>query len=374
MIIGATQADVALLVISARKGEFETGFDRGGQTREHGLIALTLGISRVIVIINKMDTINYDQTRYNLIKEKIHKFLSKDIGFKKKYISFIPISGQKAVNIGASNIPSPAGDWYKGPPLLTVLDELKTVKRAINKPLRLPIVDAFKSDKGLQVIGMVQEGVIKKGQVVKIMPHEITTKIHQIHIEDGKEHKNGGGRSNGKGDGLDMVKAGENVIITFEKSDKLLTNKWDLVYGGCVICDVDKATEIVDEFIADIYVHEIPDNLILTKGYKSMLHCHNLCIECEIVGIKRTKRMNKPILREHDRAVIKIKLNEKCSLEAYNKCRVLGRFILRDRDKTVIIGKIKSVIAGKSKLKNGKKKNNKGGNKQENDEQKSDKY
>ena len=113
MISGAAQADVAVLVISARKGEFETGFDRGGQTREHVMLVKTVGVSKVVVVVNKMDdpTVNWDQARYNEIKDKLVPFI-KVAGFNPKDVSFIPISGYTGLNL-KDPVPASICSWWK---------------------------------------------------------------------------------------------------------------------------------------------------------------------------------------------------------------------------------------------------------------------
>ena len=101
MISGAAQADVAILVISARKGEFETGFEKGGQTREHIMLVKTVGVSRIVVVINKMDdpTVEWSQERYNEIREKLTPFV-KSAGFNPKTdVNYIPISAYTAINV-----------------------------------------------------------------------------------------------------------------------------------------------------------------------------------------------------------------------------------------------------------------------------------
>eukprot|EP01084_Bolivina_argentea_P118339 209990_1 len=366
MIIGATMADVAILVISARKGEFEAGFERGGQTREHGLIALTLGISRVIIVINKMDTINWDKKRYLYIRDSIKKFLTKDIGFNKKYIKCLPICGQNGININ-NNISSDINcKWIQsennGQSLIDTLDTLKPIRRKIkNKPLRMPIMSRFKGDGGMQLMGMIQSGQINIGDNIQIMPTEVIAKVIGLQIESDNEKLNG--------KNMKCISAGENVLVTVDKN----AIRKDLVYNGCVLCGVNNATKVIEEIICEIYVHEIPGNSIITKGYKAVFHCHNLCVGCEIIGIKKSKMMKNPFLRQHDKCIIKIKLNEKCSLETFEECRVLGRFILRDQNKTVIIGKIKEVIASKSRLNGGYKSKGNGKGKYGNDEEKKDK-
>merc|ERR1712142_1335537 len=94
MIGGASQADLAVLVISARKGEFETGFERGGQTREHAMLVKTAGVKHLVVAINKMDdpTVQWDQGRYDEIVGKLSPWLSKQVGYKKDQVHFLPLS------------------------------------------------------------------------------------------------------------------------------------------------------------------------------------------------------------------------------------------------------------------------------------------
>ena len=102
MIIGAAQADVGVLVISARKGEFETGFDKGGQTREHTMLAKTLGVRQLIVLVNKMDSTEWSQKRYDEIKSKISPYL-KSVGFNlKTAVRFLPASGMTGEGISKS--------------------------------------------------------------------------------------------------------------------------------------------------------------------------------------------------------------------------------------------------------------------------------
>ena len=113
MISGAAQADVAVLVISARKGEFETGFERGGQTREHIMLVKTVGVSKIVVVINKMDdpTVNWDQARYNEIKDKLVPFI-KAAGFNPKDVTFIPISAYTGLNL-KEPLSSSTCPWWK---------------------------------------------------------------------------------------------------------------------------------------------------------------------------------------------------------------------------------------------------------------------
>ncbi len=95
MIAGASQADYAALVISAKTGEFESGFEKGGQTREHAMLAKSLGVLKLVVIVNKMDEENWSKTRYDTIKEQISPYLANSCGFDlNKDVSWVPISGE----------------------------------------------------------------------------------------------------------------------------------------------------------------------------------------------------------------------------------------------------------------------------------------
>jgi peptide chain release factor subunit 3 len=145
MIQGASQADIGVLVISARKGEFETGFERGGQSREHTMLAKTSGINKLIIAVNKMDdpTVNWDKARYDEIISKLTPFL-KGTGYNPKTdVHFMPLSGFSGANI-KDRAPAEVCDFYDGPSLLEYLDASKTTDRKINAPLMIPISEKYK--------------------------------------------------------------------------------------------------------------------------------------------------------------------------------------------------------------------------------------
>ncbi|KAJ1834899.1 translation termination factor GTPase eRF3, partial [Coemansia sp. RSA 2708] len=114
MVGGAAQADVAVLVISARKGEFETGFERGGQTREHAVLVKTAGVRTLIVAINKMDdpTVGWDKSRYDEVIAKLTPFLKKTGYNPKTDVIFIPLSG--FTGAGVKDRVGNACSWYQG--------------------------------------------------------------------------------------------------------------------------------------------------------------------------------------------------------------------------------------------------------------------
>ena len=135
MISGAAQADVAVLVISARKGEFETGFERGGQTREHVMLVKTVGVSKIVVVVNKMDdiTVNWEQARYNEIKDKLVPFI-KSSGFNPKDVAFIPISGYTGLNLKDPLSPSTCSWWKCVASLLIPLALKLIILKRFNAP------------------------------------------------------------------------------------------------------------------------------------------------------------------------------------------------------------------------------------------------
>jgi elongation factor 1-alpha len=137
MITGTSQADVAILVISAAQGEFEVGISKHGQTREHALLAYTLGVRNIVVVVNKMDekSVQFSEQRYEEVKSEASAFLKK-IGYKAEEVPFIPISGWGGDNMITKSDKMP---WWKGPTLIDALDSLQEPKRPADKPLRIPI-------------------------------------------------------------------------------------------------------------------------------------------------------------------------------------------------------------------------------------------
>ena len=173
MITGTSQADIAILVIDSSVGGFEAGISKDGQTREHALLAFTLGVKQMIVACNKMDdvSVKYGEGRYKEIKAEVSTYLKK-VGYKPMKIPFVPISGWMGDNMidKSTNMP-----WYKGPYLLEALDNANPPKRPVDKPLRLPLQDVYKiGGNGTVPVGRVETGVIKAGMVM------VTAVLHTI--------------------------------------------------------------------------------------------------------------------------------------------------------------------------------------------------
>ena len=179
MITGTSQADCSILMVSANEGEFEAGISKTGQTKEHLLLAYTLGIRQLIVCINKMDdnSVKYSETRYENIKSELSDYLKK-IGFNMKTVPFIPISGWNGDNLIEKSTNT---IWYKGPTVIEALDMVTPPVRPLEKPLRLPIQSVYKI-KGFGTVpsGRVESGVLKIGMTVEIAPHNILTEVKSI--------------------------------------------------------------------------------------------------------------------------------------------------------------------------------------------------
>lgn len=161
MISGASLADVAVLIISAKRGEFESGFDKDGQTKEHILLAKTVGISNLIVGVNKMDeaTVMWSEERYNEIKGKLVGPL-KSMGWTD--VAFVPISGFVGVNL-KDRVSEAVCPWYSGGSLLDVLDNIRPPTRHLSHPLVLPIQDKYRARGVTSVLGKVEAGTVQMG-------------------------------------------------------------------------------------------------------------------------------------------------------------------------------------------------------------------
>lgn len=171
MISGAYQADVAVLVVNGTTGEFEAGFEAGGQTREHALLVRSLGVSQVCVAVNKLDTVDWDRVRFCTIKDKMKLFLTKHAGFKESDINFIPCSGLTGENLTKSPNSEKLTSWYTGDTLAGVVDKMRTPVRAMEKPFRLAISDIFRAQTGgFSVSGRVEAGVVMKDDKLLVSP------------------------------------------------------------------------------------------------------------------------------------------------------------------------------------------------------------
>ncbi|XP_062548172.1 eukaryotic peptide chain release factor GTP-binding subunit ERF3A [Armigeres subalbatus] len=329
MIGGAAQADLAVLVISARKGEFETGFDRGGQTREHAMLAKTAGVKHLVVLVNKMDdpTVNWDVERYNECKDKILPYLKK-LGFNPtKDLTFMPCSGITGMGL-KEQISESICPWYRGPAFIPFIDELPSLNRKTDGPFIMPIVDKYK-DMGTVLMGKVESGTAKKGINLLVMPNRTQVSVDQLWSDDEE---------------VTAVGPGENVKIKVKGIEE------EDVSPGFVLCDASNPIKTGKVFDAQVVILE--HKSIICAGYSAVMHIHCAAEEITVKALiclvdKKTgeKSKTRPRFVKQDQvAIMRIECSGLICLEQFKLFPQMGRFTLRDENKTIAIGKVLKVI------------------------------
>lgn len=322
MIVGTSQADAAMLVISARPGEFETAIGPQGQGREHLFLAKTLGVNQLIVAVNKMDVVNYDQKRYEQIKAEIVKML-KLLGYDPNKVPIIPVSAVKGDNIKAKSQNMP---WYNGPTLLEAFDALEPPQRPIEKPLRLPIQDVFSiTGAGTVVVGRVETGVIKPGDRVIIMPPAKVGDVRSLETHHMK---------------LDEAKPGDNIGVNLRGIEK------EDVRRGDVLGKVDNPPTVAEEIIARVIVLWHPT--AIGPGYAPVMHVHTATVPVQITELiskldprtGQTIEQKPQFIKQGDVAMVKLKPLKPVVVEKFSEFPALGRFALRDMGRTIAAGQV----------------------------------
>jgi elongation factor 1-alpha len=334
MITGTSQADVALLMIASPPGEFEAGYSKTGQTREHALLAYTLGVKQAIVCINKMDdkNVNWSESRFNEIKAEMSKYL-KTVGYKETDIKFIPISGWAGDNMieKSDNL-----KWYKGPTLLEALDEIIPPVRPVDKPLRLPLQDVYKiGGIGTVPVGRVETGKLMPGMNLMFAPDPATGKPQAPVACNSVEMHH---------ESLAEALPGDNVGFNIKGySTKELKR-------GMVASDAkaDPAKEVTN-FKAQVIVLNHPNEI--RAGYTPVVDCHTSHIACKFEALlqkidKRTGKVteeNPKAIKSGDASIVNMVPSKPLCVETFTTYAPLGRFAVRDMKQTVAVGVIKEV-------------------------------
>jgi len=340
MITGTSQADCAVLIVAAGTGEFEAGISKNGQTREHALLAYTLGVKQLIVGVNKMDSTAppYSETRFKEIVKEVSSYVKK-VGYNAKSVAFVPISGFHGDNMLE---PSDKMAWFKGwaierkegnasgTTLFEALDSILPPKRPTDKPLRLPLQDVYKiGGIGTVPVGRVETGILKPGAIVTFAPANITTEVKSVEMHH---------------EALVEALPGDNVGFNI-KNVSVKDIKRGMVAGDSKN-DPPKAAK---DFTAQVIIMNHPGEIHV--GYTPVLDCHTAHIACKFTELKeKIDRRSGKVLEESpkmvksgDAGMIVLVPSKPMCVETFNEYQPLGRFAVRDMKQTVAVGVIKSV-------------------------------
>lgn len=353
VISGAAQADAALLVVDATRGEFETGFNAGGQTREHTFLVRSLGVKSLVVVVNKMDNVGWSWGRFSDIKDQLNPFL-KQAGFDvNKQVQFVVCSGLTGENLTerridktlkASSHPQLEGDggnWSEVPSLLEAIDKIPEPERAVDKPTRVCVTDVFKGmSSGVFLGGKVVGGKVECKQKLVLMPTSENCEIKSVELNDRKGNR---------------AFAGDIVTIV---STGIEMNQY---YRGCMLCDPLIPCHVTNRFQARIIMFQNA-SAILLKGSQVEVHINGTFESGEVRRLisllnKNTGELiqNKPrCVAKNASAIVQFKLGRVVCCELYEDNKDLGRFMIRAYGKTIAAGlitKIRSPKLDKNKTK-----------------------
>lgn len=325
MITGASEADCAILVLSAKEGETDTAVAPGGQAREHAFLLKTLGVSQIILAINKMDDSKFSEDAYKAAKEKGEK-LVKSVGYKIENVPAIPISGWTGDNLvkKSENMP-----WYSGKTLLESFDDFKVPEKPTGKPLRLPIQDVYSiTGVGTVPVGRVETGTMKPNDKIIVMPSGAVGEIKSIETH----HQE-----------MPSATAGDNIgfnLRGIEKKD---------IKRGDVLGTPDNPPTVAKEFKAQIIVINHPT--AIAPGYTPVMHCHTAQVAATISAFESkinpatgaAEEENPKFLKVGDSAIVRIRPVRPTCIETFQEFPEMGRFALRDMGSTIAAGIVKEI-------------------------------
>ena len=325
MITGASEADCAVLVLSAKEGETDTAVAPGGQAREHAFLLKTLGVNQIIIAINKMDDSNYSEDAFKKAKEKGEKLI-KSVGFKVDAVPVVPVSGWKGDNLvkKSENL-----KWWTGKTLLETFDDFTLPEKPVGKPLRVPIQDVYTiTGVGTVPVGRVETGKMKAGDKIVIMPSGAPGEIKSIETHHTE---------------MPSAEAGDNIGFNLrgvEKKD---------IKRGDVMGTPDAPPKVAKEFRAQIIIIHHPT--ALAPGYTPVMHAHTTQVAATITAFESkinpatgaVEEENPKFLKVGDSAIVKIKPVRPTCIESFQEFPEMGRFALRDMGATIAAGIVKEI-------------------------------
>lgn len=322
MITGTSQADAAVLVVAANDGVMQ-------QTKEHLFLAKTLGINQIAIGINKMDMVDYDESKFKEVKKGVLKLL-KSVGYKPDEIDFVPVSALKGDNVVEK---SDNMDWYNGPTLLKALDSFEPGEKPIDLPLRMPVQDVY-TIKGIGAVpvGRVETGVMKKGQNLMVQPAGKKGELKSIEMHHEQMKK---------------AEPGDNVGINVRGIGK------DDIRRGDVIGPAKNPPVPVKKFKAQIIVLSHPT--VIAPGYTPVFHVNTAQVSCKITGIDKkidpktgqTKEENPDFIKPGDAAIVTVEPTRPLIIEESKKVPQMSKLAIRDMGKTVAAGRCIKVLEEK---------------------------
>lgn len=341
MIGGAAQADLALLVINAKTGEFESGLS--GQCKEHIVLARSLGISRLVIAVNQMDSVGWARERFESIAAGLAPILA-NVGYKTPPPPLVPVSALHGFNLIPNTRPSAGLDWYKGNSLLEEIDAVEPVHRASTVGTRFAASDVFKPATGalgtLTLAGTVQAGTITLGERLLLLPSQSEVVVKALQS---------------RGQSVSSVTAGDHCEAGIVPAAGAAGAAFDptAISAGSVLCDPLRPVA----FATRLEVQLRTLGAFLTKGQPFELYAHSASCAATLRKIvaaidkktgERLPEAPKPRrLLPGMAAIVQLDLDRPMAVEAAADCRHLGRVILRDSGKTVAAGLVLNVVAKK---------------------------
>lgn len=347
MISGVSQADLGLLIIDI--AGFEAGFSYDGQTKEHALLTYCLGIRKLVVVINKMDLVQYSEDAFNEVKERLLEFLVRDVGYAAGDLTFVPVSGIDGTNITKKPTEKNLTSWYAGRTLLEILEQLAVAPQEPAKEKFvfqvLDINDDFHQLSQFSLVGRVNSGVVQPGDTVNVSPADILLAVDTIKTMEstsGKEIEAYKQKSH-------AAKYDNNVSLFFKNKkvkEELKTNL-DLIKPGDLLTSADHRIVPTNKFTAEIKLYDLRGQPLLPGG-KFMLHAGANEVPAELSKFILSKGKKRVLhLGSNKSAVVEITLIDESTknprqlpLVTYEQDKRLGTVVLRKNGLTIGSGHV----------------------------------